>query len=196
MDLLVSAEFMKSRSKLRVFVVKMPDKLIKTIMLVGFWECRQIVSTESSLFASAILNRIHWIGYVWFNEIAKLADAFTGKAVAFEKHIVRKPGIKNPNINIRIKVDAIAPGSAMMIVSTPKDVKKAYYERAKKYHPDTNKGNPEAAKLFQVSFRLLKIVARVQSRENVVLCSRLILSKKYCTSYSHNEPMHHVVVRS
>lgn len=30
-----------------------------------------------------------------------------------------------------------------------KDIKKAYYQLAKKYHPDTNKGDPNASKKFQ-----------------------------------------------
>lgn len=33
--------------------------------------------------------------------------------------------------------------------STSKDIKKSYYELAKKYHPDTNKGDPNAGKKFQ-----------------------------------------------
>lgn len=33
--------------------------------------------------------------------------------------------------------------------ASQKDIKKAYYELAKKYHPDTNKGDPSANKKFQ-----------------------------------------------
>lgn len=33
--------------------------------------------------------------------------------------------------------------------SSSKEIKKAYYQLAKKYHPDTNKSDPNASKKFQ-----------------------------------------------
>lgn len=33
--------------------------------------------------------------------------------------------------------------------ASQKDIKKAYYQLAKKFHPDTNKGDPNASKRFQ-----------------------------------------------
>lgn len=33
--------------------------------------------------------------------------------------------------------------------SSPKEIKKSYYQLAKKYHPDTNKDDPDASRKFQ-----------------------------------------------
>ena len=40
--------------------------------------------------------------------------------------------------------------------SNQKDIKKAYYQLAKKYHPDTNKDDPHAMKKFQEVSEALK----------------------------------------
>lgn len=49
--------------------------------------------------------------------------------------------------------------------SSQKDVKKAYYQLAKKYHPDTNKNDPEAAKKFQQVSEAYEVLSDEQKRK-------------------------------
>lgn len=49
--------------------------------------------------------------------------------------------------------------------SNQKDIKKAYYQLAKKYHPDTNKGDPEAAKKFQEVSEAYEILSDDSKRQ-------------------------------
>lgn len=48
--------------------------------------------------------------------------------------------------------------------SSVKDVKKSYYELAKKYHPDTNKGDPDAGKKFQEVSEAYEVLSDDQKR--------------------------------
>lgn len=49
--------------------------------------------------------------------------------------------------------------------SSGKDVKKAYYQLAKKYHPDTNKDDPNASKKFQEVSEAYEILSDDQKRK-------------------------------
>jgi DnaJ family protein A protein 3 len=43
-----------------------------------------------------------------------------------------------------------------------KDIKKAYYQLAKKYHPDSNKNDPNASKKFQEVSEAYEILAEIR----------------------------------
>lgn len=50
--------------------------------------------------------------------------------------------------------------------ASAKDIKKAYYQLAKKYHPDSNKGDPESAKKFQEVSEAYEILSDESKRRN------------------------------
>lgn len=62
--------------------------------------------------------------------------------------------------------------------SSTKDIKKAYYQLAKKYHPDTNKDDPNASKKFQEVSEAYEILSDDTKR------------KEYDTYGTTSEQMH------
>ena len=53
-----------------------------------------------------------------------------------------------------------------------KDIKKAYYQLAKKYHPDVSKDNPQAAKKFQEASEAYEVLSDDQKRSQYDSASR------------------------
>ena len=53
--------------------------------------------------------------------------------------------------------------------ANPKDIKKAYYQLAKKFHPDTNKGDTESHKKFQEVSEAYECLSDDTKRKQVML---------------------------
>ncbi len=50
--------------------------------------------------------------------------------------------------------------------ASQKEIKKSYYELAKKYHPDLNKDNPDAAKRFTAIGEAYEVIILIHQRRS------------------------------
>ena len=69
-----------------------------------------------------------------------------------------------PYLNLVLLFDPGVPKDA-----NPKDIKKAYYQLAKKFHPDTNRGNTETQKKFQEVSEAYECLSDDTKRKQVML---------------------------
>lgn len=115
------------------------------------------------------------------------------KNLSLNSSMVCKVGRSRDILNITTRITCIHTSSVLQqarkdyydMLGVPrnasaKDIKKAYYQLAKKYHPDTNKGDPTLSKKFQEVSEAYEVCTEGIQKSNLTLGKSILMSCLSC----------------
>lgn len=98
-----------------------------------------------------------------FNSVLPRIASFEGGK--FQHNVVANQGTRQFHVSASLSKKDFYDVLGVPRNANQKDIKKAYYQLAKKYHPDTNKGDPESAKKFQEVSEAYEILSDETKRQ-------------------------------